>query len=153
MIDCRLRSDGPGTLAREIANLVGDLAARSGLDSRDAYRLRLAADEIATNITMHGYQGRCGYVRITGGLDPEWVWLRIEDEAPKFDPTGWDIAAHRPVDPVNGPIGGHGLFLAMRSLDNFAYDYVNGRNRNLLRIRRSTSDGGQSVEDERAGGR
>lgn len=151
MIDARLRADLPGSFARQIANLVEDLARQGGLDSHDAYRLRLAADEITTNIAMHGYQGQCGVVEITGGLDQEWVWLRIEDEAPKFDPTG-RLESYRPVDPVAGPIGGHGLFLALRSLDNFAYDYVNGRNRNLLRIRRSTPDGGLGGQDERVGG-
>jgi anti-sigma regulatory factor (Ser/Thr protein kinase) len=148
MIDARLRTDN---LARQIAALVEDLAGQGGLDSHDAYRLRLAADEITTNIAMHGYQGRRGVVKITGGLDREWVWLLIEDEAPKFDPTR-RVESYRPVDPVDGPIGGHGLFLALRSLDNFAYDYVNGRNRNLLRIRRSTPDGGLGGQDERVGG-
>jgi serine/threonine-protein kinase RsbW len=153
MIDCRLRASDPGAFTREIANLVDVLACQAGLDPHDAYRLRLAADEITTNIAMHGYRGGGGVVEITGGLDQEWVWLRIEDEAPKFDPTGWESSSCRPVDPVDGPIGGHGLFLALRSLDDFAYDYVNGRNRNLLRIRRSTSDGGPGGRDERAGGR
>lgn len=152
MIDCRLRAGGPGAFTREIASLVDDLASQGGLDPHDAYRLRLAADEITTNIAMHGYQGRCGVVEITGGLDREWVWLRIEDEAPQFDPRR-RADDYRPVDPADGPIGGHGLFLAMRSLDNFAYDYVNGRNRNLLRIRRSTPDGGIGGQDERTGGR
>jgi anti-sigma regulatory factor (Ser/Thr protein kinase) len=151
MIDARLRPDVPGAFVREIAALVEDLASRGGLDSHDAYRLRLAADEITTNIAMHGYRGRCGVVEITGGLDQQWVWLLIEDEAPKFDPTQ-RLAAYRPVDPVDGPIGGHGLFLALRSLDHFAYEYTDGRNRNLLRIRRSTSDGGFGGQDERAGG-
>jgi anti-sigma regulatory factor (Ser/Thr protein kinase) len=153
MIDYRLRASDPGAFTREIANLVDGLASQAGLDSHDAYRLRLAADEITTNIAMHGYRGSGGIVEITGGLDQEWVWLRIEDAAPKFDPTGWESSAYRPADPVDGPIGGHGLFLALRSLDNFAYDYVNGRNRNLLRIRRSTPDGGPGGQDERAGGR
>lgn len=152
MIDARLRADSPGAFARDIANLVDDLASRGGLDSHDAYRLRLAADEITTNIAMHGYRGRPGVVEITGGLDHEWVWLLIEDEAPQFDPRV-RAQTHRPVDPVDGPIGGHGLFLALRSLDNFAYDYVNGRNRNLLRIRRSTPDGDQGGQNERTGGR
>jgi serine/threonine-protein kinase RsbW len=152
MIDCRLRASDPGAFTREIASLVDDLASQGGLDSHDAYRLRLAADEITTNIAMHGYRGRHGVVEITGGLDQEWVWLLIEDEAPQFDPRQ-RAAAHRPVDPVDGPIGGHGLFLALRSLDNFAYDYVNGRNRNLLRIRRSTPDGEQGGQNERTGGR
>ena len=152
MIDCRLRASDPGAFTREIANVVDDLAGQAGLGSHDAYRLRLAADEITTNIAMHGYRGRSGVVEITGGLDQEWVWLRIEDEAPKFDPTR-RARSYRPVDPVDGPIGGHGLFLALRSLDNFSYDYVDGRNRNLLRIRRSTPDGGLGGQDERAGGR
>jgi serine/threonine-protein kinase RsbW len=136
VIDCRLRAGGSGAFTREIACLVEDLARQARLDQHDAYRLRLAADEITTNIAMHGYQGRCGLVAVTGGLDEDWVWLRIDDEAPKFDPTGW--VPRQPRDPVDGPVGGHGLFLARRSVDDFAYEYTHGHNRNLLRIRRRT---------------
>lgn len=137
MIDCRLRASGPGAFTREIAHVVADLAREARLDQHDAYRLRLAADEITTNIAMHGYRGECGLVTVTGGVDEDWVWLRIEDEAPRFDPTRY--AQARPTDPADGPVGGHGLFLALRSLDNFAYEYTSGRNRNLLRLRRSTA--------------
>jgi anti-sigma regulatory factor (Ser/Thr protein kinase) len=139
MIDCRLRASGPGALTREVAHLVADLAGEAGLDQHDTYRLRLAADEITTNIAMHGYQGRCGLVEITGGVDEDWVWLRIEDEAPRFDPTGRVPSPSRPVDPADGPVGGHGLYLALRSLDDFAYEYAAGRNRNVLRLRRSAA--------------
>lgn len=138
-MDRRLRASGPGAFTRDVATLVADLARDAGLDEHDAYRLRLAADEITTNIAMHGYQGRCGAVRIRGGVEGDWVWLLIEDEAPPFDPTRWVPSASHGGDPVDGPVGGHGLFLALRSLDDFAYEYAAGHNRNVLWLRRSTA--------------
>ncbi|HKN99012.1 MAG TPA: ATP-binding protein [Pseudonocardiaceae bacterium] len=140
MMDRRLRASGPGAFTRDIANLVADLAREAGLAEHDAYRLRLAADEITTNIAMHGYRGRCGMVEISGGVEDDWVWLLVVDEAPPFDPTHWSPSPRRAGDPVDGPVGGHGLFLALRSLDGFTYEYVAGRNRNMLWLRRSTAD-------------
>ena len=37
-----------------IGAFIRDAAAEAGLDSRAAYRLRLAVDEMATNIIVHG---------------------------------------------------------------------------------------------------
>lgn len=142
MIDTSVRADGVRAPGDEVAAVVDELASRTGLSSQDAYRLRLAADEIVTNVVMHGYRGRDGVVDLCAGADPEWVWLRIEDDAPPFDPATCTEVRCRDADPLNGPIGGHGLYLAMRSVDDFSYEYTGGRNRNLLRLRRAHPDGG-----------
>lgn len=140
MIDTRVRADGVHVPGDEVTAVVGELAARTGLDRRDTYRLRLAADEIVTNVMMHGYRGGGGVVDLAAGADPDWVWLRIEDDAPPFDPTTCVAVRCRDADPLCGELGGHGLFLAMRSVDDFSYEYAGGRNRNLLRLRRTGRD-------------
>ena len=121
---------------RQIASFVGRLAERVGLSSGQAYRLRLAADEIVTNITQHGYGGRAGPVELVGGVDTDSVWLCIVDEAPPFDPTSHDPRPRLEAGPTHGPEGGFGLYLALTGVDGFRYDRRGGQNRNTLIMRR-----------------
>lgn len=131
----RLLIDGPAAPSRLVAGFVGVLAACAGLPPRQAYRLRLATDEITTNIAVHGYRERGGPVDLRGRVEPELVRVCIEDEAPPFDPTGHDPAPRVTAGPT-AALGGYGLFLALRSVDQFAYVHVGGRNRTTLCVRR-----------------
>ncbi|CAM3306336.1 ATP-binding protein [Kibdelosporangium persicum] len=150
----RFRLTGDYGMALVVADLVTTVAGMGRLSKRQAYRLRLAADEITTNITCHGYCGEKGVVDIEGGVGDDWVWLHIEDEAPPFDPTHHC----RVTVPDAVQEGGYGLFLAVTGIDHFAYDYSGGRNRNTLLVRRlpaheDTLDGGTDDECHRAAGR
>ncbi|GAA0384208.1 hypothetical protein GCM10009530_38880 [Microbispora corallina] len=136
MIGCRLRLDAGSSFAEEVAGLVRTLSAKAGLTARQAYWLRLAADEITTNIAQHGYGGRGGVIDVEGAVEPDRVWLRVEDDAPPFDPTGYDPGPRLAADPPLRQEGGYGLLLALGRLDGFAYDHVGGRNRNTLVMRR-----------------
>jgi anti-sigma regulatory factor (Ser/Thr protein kinase) len=152
----RLRLRDGRCAGEELAEFVRSLARQAGLDSRQVYRLRLAADEITTNIALHGYRGSGGLVEIEGGVDQGGVWLRIEDTAPPFDPRTHDPGPRLTADPAEGPEGGFGLFLALRGLDHFAYDYVGGRNLNTLVVRSSadsSTEGGTDGQDDRVGDR
>src|SRR5438034_11221624 len=74
--------------------LVGE---RGNLSANAAYRLRLAADEIVSNIIMHGYKEPSGEIGISGGMDRQQVWVRIVDTAPRFDPrTAAEVAPLNP---------------------------------------------------------
>ena len=75
-------------------------------------------------------------------MDDERVWVRIEDDAPAFDPRSHDPGPRLAVEPTRREAGGLGLFLALRNVDAFIYDRVGGRNRNTLFIVRNTSDSG-----------
>ena len=48
----------PGTLdsLTAIREFVGEMGEKAGLDRKALYRLKLAVDEIATNIVTHGYE-------------------------------------------------------------------------------------------------
>jgi serine/threonine-protein kinase RsbW len=121
---------------QQVAEFVCSLAARVGLAEGPAYRLRLAADEIVTNIGLHGYHGRPGPVELVGGVEPDAVWLSIIDEAPPFDPTTHDPGPRLAAGPFHEGEGGFGLFLALRGLDDFRYGRADGRNENTLIMRR-----------------
>lgn len=154
MIAEQVRVHGLEQLGDTLAALVTRLAGLTGLPFGKAYRLRLAAEEIVTNVLMHGYGGRAGLIDIDAGYDAEWVWLLVEDEAPAFDPAAHDPTPRLSMDPVMAPLGGFGLFLALTSVDEVRHEYVRGRNRTVLRVRREAGDeGGTDGEAAGAGGR
>ncbi|MGW2255011.1 ATP-binding protein [Kitasatospora sp. NPDC001660] len=120
----------------ELARYVLAFAARAGLPPEVAYRLRLAADELATNVVLHGYRGRDGELRISSGTDGERVWVRLEDDAPPFDPSADRPDPHTDLPLALRPIGGLGIHLALTALDDYRHDHTDGHNTSLLVIRR-----------------
>ena len=124
-----------------IAAYVLKAAAAGGIEQRAAYRLRLAVDEIATNIITHGRLGEQPdqVIVVTAEIDGESVSILLEDAGPEFNPR-----EHQPSDDLNRPIdqrqmGGLGVFLAVRGVDDFQYDRAGGVNRNRLVVRRKSS--------------
>ena len=47
----------------------------------------LAVDEAATNVVVHGYQGREGVIEIEVLREGDALVIRLRDEAEPFDPT------------------------------------------------------------------
>jgi serine/threonine-protein kinase RsbW len=129
----------PGTLDAldPIAQYVVAAAERAGLDQKASYRLRLAVDELATNMVVHGYQeaNLSGDLTVEASLDDGALRVTIEDTARPFDPRTRLNPDHidKPLD--ERPIGGLGIFLVMRSVDSFDYQYVDGRNRYVLTMK------------------
>jgi anti-sigma regulatory factor (Ser/Thr protein kinase) len=126
-----------------IAGYVEAVVARSGLGPAAGYRLRLAVEELAANVVMHGYAGRPGELAFTGGGDGACsAWIEIEDGAPPFDPASGhrSPASHLPVS--DRPIGGLGIHLALAAADEFRYEYAAGRNRSTVTVRPHPDEGG-----------
>lgn len=132
----------PATLGAlgDIAALVLRLAGRAGLDKGAAYRIRLAVDELATNIVMHGYRGGDGRITVRGRSGPGRVQISVEDSAPAFDPARGRL----PPDPGTAPerrrIGGLGIHLALTSVDEFGYVRRDGRNISTLTVMAEGTD-------------
>jgi anti-sigma regulatory factor (Ser/Thr protein kinase) len=150
MVTDRLRLNCGSDAGRVLADLVERITAQVGLGPAEAYRLRLAVDELATNIATHGYHGAPGPLDVAAGSDADWVWLRLEDEAPPFDPRQHCVPPGRDGEPR---LGGYGIFLALTGVDRFAYDHVGGRNRSTLSMRRPVAlAGGDGGTDDGADG-
>ncbi|WP_399895515.1 ATP-binding protein [Streptomyces sp. BBFR51] len=123
-----------------VSDFVLSLGERARLPESSLYRLRLAADELATNIVLHGYHGESGEITVEGGIDPGEVWVRFQDDAPAFDPRQGMRAPALDVPLAQREIGGLGVFLAFTAVDVFAYELVAGRNVSTLVMRRPTAE-------------
>jgi serine/threonine-protein kinase RsbW len=131
----------PGSLDSldAVARYVDDIAKAAQLDRQAAYRLRLAVDELATNIIVHGYQQShtTGDLDFAATLDHGRVVLTVEDRAPAFDPRGRPVPAGMDLPLAERPIGGLGLYLVEQSMDETQYERVDDVNRNTLVLHRS----------------
>ncbi|MFF8592794.1 ATP-binding protein [Streptomyces sp. NPDC015220] len=119
-----------------VSDFVLVLGRQARLPQSSLYRFRLAADELATNIVLHGYRGEPGEIAVDGGIDPDEVWVRFQDDAPAFDPRQGMRAPALDVPLAQREIGGLGVFLAFTAVDTFEYELVAGRNVSTLVMRR-----------------
>jgi sigma-B regulation protein RsbU (phosphoserine phosphatase) len=123
-------------------------AAAAGLDEKAGYRLRLAVDEIATNVIVHGYPqaGREGVLKIRAEGDEESLRIILEDTGAPYDPR-----QTRPPTDLDLPLeerrgGGLGVYLALRGVDEFIYERVGDWNRNIfVAYRRGASAAGRKA--------
>jgi serine/threonine-protein kinase RsbW len=118
-----------------IADYVMAAAASAGLDRRASYRLRLAVDEIATNIIVHGYAnaGHQGVLELRADIDDRTLTIAIDDTGVTYDPRQAPIPdINLPLD--QRPIGGLGVYLAMRNVDEFVYEHLGDRNRTIFKM-------------------
>ncbi|MGK7903919.1 MAG: ATP-binding protein [Hormoscilla sp.] len=125
-----------------IAQYVMAAAKTAGLDKKLSYKLRLAVDEVATNIITHGYEEAEleGEVQLQAKIDEKTLTLWIEDTGEAYDPTQKKTVAeemlNRPLE--DRPIGGLGVYLAIEGVDKFIYERVGDRNRNIFVMNRPT---------------
>jgi serine/threonine-protein kinase RsbW len=115
-------------------------ATAAGLDRTVTYRLRLAVDEIATNVVVHGYQeaNASGSVAVFASIDDHTLTIAVEDTARPFDPTAMTLPDEEELElPLDErPIGGLGVLLAREGVDDFRYERIDGRNRTMIVINR-----------------
>jgi anti-sigma regulatory factor (Ser/Thr protein kinase) len=122
-----------------IADLVQEIAAEAGLNRTAAYHLRLAVDEIATNIITYGYSGTGAGETITVEcrVTDAQVIIELIDRGQAFDP----LTSLLDPDEIKKPlqerrIGGLGIFLTRSCVDGFRYERVNDTNHNTFVMNR-----------------
>jgi serine/threonine-protein kinase RsbW len=123
-----------------IGAFVLEAAKRAGLEWRAAYRLRLAVDEIATNVIMHGnpleHSGDDD-IRLRADMDEHTLQITLEDRGPAFNPLEHEAPEEHLDKPLEQrPIGGLGVFLAIRGVDCLHYERVGNVNRSVFVVRR-----------------
>lgn len=125
-----------GQLAR-IREYVTESAETLGVGAAAFDDLRLAVDEAVTNILLHGYDG-------SGGIDIDVaarnrdIVIRLRDRAKPFDPVN---AAPETMDPPEShtKLGGFGLYLMSRAMDEIEYRRLDSENE-LTLIKRDVID-------------
>ncbi len=130
----------PGSLdsLSAIAQYVKEISAMANLDQKTTYKLRLAVDEIATNIFIHGYEeaGIKGEISISGKIEDQKLMIIIQDTGEYFDPQDKvDVEIENLDKPIEEkPIGNLGIYLAVDGVDQFYYDRKGNTNYNTFVI-------------------
>ena len=133
----------PGTLdaLATIGKYVLTAAEAAGLDKKASYRLRLAVDEIATNIVTHGYDEANleGVIIIRADIDETALTIFLEDTGASYVPgqVSKRNDLHLPLE--ERQIGGLGVYLAIQGVDQFHYEPLEGRNRHTFVVNRTTN--------------
>lgn len=139
-VDCLRQDDGITVFPDAAsASLVTDyLDARIGeigLPVKAANKLRIAADEVFTNI--RSYSGASA-ARVSLAADREAVSLRFMDDGAPYDPL------RVPPPDINAPAedrtpGGLGIWMVKKLMDDAAYAYEDGWNTLTLTLRAQSS--------------
>ena len=98
------------------------------------YKVRLALDELLTNVVSYAYDGGEGEieVRYEIGDNPRSITIVIIDEGKPFDP----LQAEDPeltASVAERKIGGLGIFLVKSVMDEIKYKREDGKNMLLIR--------------------
>lgn len=121
---------------KPIADYVIQASKAANLDKKKTYKLRLAVDEIVTNIITHGYEetGRTGNITISGEMDSNSLKITLEDTAVCFDPREKMSAEEETIDlPLEDrKMGGLGIYLTINGVDEFQYKRVEDHNFNIF---------------------
>jgi anti-sigma regulatory factor (Ser/Thr protein kinase) len=134
----------PATLdsLADIAAFVLAAADTAGLPRQARYRLRLAVDELATNVIMHGCKEVQANVTppwtidLRAELSDEALTVVMEDGGTPFDPRQQPAPPSIELRPEERDIGGLGVFLALEGVDQFRYERVGDRNCNVFVVNR-----------------
>lgn len=126
-----------------LLDFIDDFCEQAGINADDQFDLRLAIEEVATNVMMHGYGQRSpGPVEIAMCADTEQVTITISDRAAPFDPI------HAPEPDLSAsaeerPIGGLGWHLVKQIVDSLVYRYdpTYGNTVTLVKRRTAPPDG------------
>jgi len=105
-----------------------DYASKEGLDERQCHQIELASDEILTNIISYAYPEEKGDITVICESDQDGALLvQIIDTGLPFNP----LEAGEPdlsLGVQEREMGGLGVFLARKMVDDIQYRRQEGRN-------------------------
>ena len=118
----------PGNLGA-VTEFIDGVLQEAGCPMKTQMQIDLAVEEIFVNIAHYAYEQETGKatVLITLGQDPRAAHITFLDSGKPYDPLGKkdpDITASA----EERKIGGLGVFLVKKTMDNVQYVYRDGRN-------------------------
>jgi len=115
----------------EIRELVAQVAREGGFTEKEIYSLQLAADEAASNIIEHAYEGVSNAdLYITCDVHGNAITITMRDTGKAFDPSKVKQPNIK-ADLSDRQIGGLGVYLMRKLMDEVRYE-SNSRTGNLL---------------------
>ena len=121
---------------RDVQSAIDRLVANQNLEEEQAYALRLAVEELVSNVIRHGFDdGRLHRIVVAVEVRAERIDLAIEDDGRPFDPnSGGELVT--PTSLEDAPTGGLGLGLVKAMVGAIHYRRMGLRNHVTLSIPR-----------------
>lgn len=129
-----LRVSGELESLEQISSYVITAGQNANLDKKTIYKLRLAVDEIATNIVIHGYEeaGIQGDIVCQAELNENTLSIYLEDTGAEYDPTQQEKPDDLSKPLEERHLGGLGIYLAINGVDKYIYKRLFHRNVNIF---------------------
>ena len=118
----------------DIVGFVSETASAMGVHPKRVMHLELAVEEAAVNICSYAYEIPPGEVTIRISRETEVVRIELVDTGVPFDPLAADAPDIR-SELENREVGGLGIFLIRRMLDEVHYSRSGDRNILSLAVR------------------
>lgn len=92
-------------------------------------QVELAVEEIFVNIANYAYSPEVGTATVSVELTDDGALLRIvfKDKGTPYDPTA-KVDPDVTLSAQDRQIGGLGIFMTKKSMDNVSYEYKDGQN-------------------------
>lgn len=115
----------------EMLQFIHTQATEVGFDDNLASKIEMALEEAVVNIIKYGYsKTNGGTIEITCNhlLNPAGLEVILKDQGAAFDPLiqAPPISANIPID--EKPIGGYGIYLMRKIMDQASYKRVGNSN-------------------------
>ena len=120
----------------EIREFVGEIARSGGFSDKDVYNIQLATDEAASNIIEHAYEKLTdGVLELSCGLRDDLITIILIDHGESFDPSEIPLPDLK-ADLSDRKIGGLGIFLMRKLMDDVHYEAKTDKSNVLTMIKR-----------------
>ena len=110
-------------------DFINEILEGAGCPMKAQMQLDVALDELMSNVAMYAYAPETGDVTVSIKIldDPRRAVLTITDKGMPYDP----LQKEDPDVTLSADereIGGLGIFIVKKSMDDMTYDYKNGKN-------------------------
>jgi serine/threonine-protein kinase RsbW len=115
----------------ETRDMLGEVMTSEGFGSHQVLQAQLALEEACTNIAMYSYPSGEGMVSVSAELAEGVLKIELIDYGEPFDAASYNI---RPPSGnlTERRVGGMGIYLIKRLMDDVSYERRDGRN--ILRL-------------------
>jgi len=120
----------------EIREFVAEAARQADFSEKEIYSIQLAADEASTNIIEHAYAGiDDGKIEIDCRFEADELKIVMRDNGKSFDPSSVP-EPNIEADLSERKIGGLGMYLMRKLMDEVHYESLPGTGNSLTMIKR-----------------
>lgn len=114
-----------------ILSFVSFLLDSHGCTPQARTQMRMAVEELYVNVTLYAYPSGDGWAELRGTVEDGVATFKLIDGGTPFNP----LEKADPDIMLSGEergIGGLGIFMVKKTMDDMQYQYINGQNRLTL---------------------